>query len=412
MVAVFGAPVAREDDPERALRAALAIRDWAIGRGRRRGADRGEHRRGARVARRASRQRRRVHRGRRREHGLATAVRGARQRDPRRRADAARDEPRDRLRRAPTRSSRRGRASRSPSGKRCRRARASASTCASTVERRSSAAPPSSTRWSSRSRAHSRSASRSSSRSSACPASARAGSSGSCSRRSAEATSSCTGGRDVRCRTDEGVSYWAIAEMVKAQAGILEDDTAEVVGEKLGRAVRDVVEVEPDWVEARLAPAGRRNRARCRSLQPRRVVHRLADVLRGAGGAQAARARLRRHPLGRRRPAGLHRSPRGLVEGCAAARAVHRAPGALRTPARLGWRKAERTHARPVAALERRLRPPCCRSSSRARCSQPRPSKRCSNVPAATRSTPSSSRASMSSAARWTTCRSRRECRA
>ena len=30
VVAVFGAPVAREDDPERALRAALAIRDWAI----------------------------------------------------------------------------------------------------------------------------------------------------------------------------------------------------------------------------------------------------------------------------------------------------------------------------------------------------------------------------------------------
>ena len=29
VVAVFGAPVAREDDPERALRAALAIRDWA-----------------------------------------------------------------------------------------------------------------------------------------------------------------------------------------------------------------------------------------------------------------------------------------------------------------------------------------------------------------------------------------------
>ena len=31
VVAVFGAPVAHEDDPERAVRAALAIRDWAVG---------------------------------------------------------------------------------------------------------------------------------------------------------------------------------------------------------------------------------------------------------------------------------------------------------------------------------------------------------------------------------------------
>jgi class 3 adenylate cyclase len=32
VMAVFGAPVAHEDDPERAVRAALAIRDWARAR--------------------------------------------------------------------------------------------------------------------------------------------------------------------------------------------------------------------------------------------------------------------------------------------------------------------------------------------------------------------------------------------
>ena len=39
VMALFGAPVAHEDDPERAVRAALAIRDLATRRGRSPGAD-------------------------------------------------------------------------------------------------------------------------------------------------------------------------------------------------------------------------------------------------------------------------------------------------------------------------------------------------------------------------------------
>jgi class 3 adenylate cyclase/tetratricopeptide (TPR) repeat protein len=52
----------------------------------------------------------------------------------------------------------------------------------------------------------------------------------------------------------EGVSFWAVAEMVKAQAGVLEDDPEEVVAEKLDAAVREVVDDEVDWVIARLRP--------------------------------------------------------------------------------------------------------------------------------------------------------------
>jgi class 3 adenylate cyclase/tetratricopeptide (TPR) repeat protein len=60
--------------------------------------------------------------------------------------------------------------------------------------------------------------------------------------------------RQGRCLPyGEGLSFWALGEMVKAHAGILEDDEAEQTGEKLARTVREVIPGEDaGWVESHL----------------------------------------------------------------------------------------------------------------------------------------------------------------
>ena len=54
----------------------------------------------------------------------------------------------------------------------------------------------------------------------------------------------------------EGVAFWALGEMVKAQAGILESDAAAVAREKLSEAVAAVILDERDrvWVARHLRP--------------------------------------------------------------------------------------------------------------------------------------------------------------
>ncbi len=54
----------------------------------------------------------------------------------------------------------------------------------------------------------------------------------------------------------DGVTYWALGEMVKAQAGILESDPPEQAGEKLGHAVDQVAGdvSEARWLERYLRP--------------------------------------------------------------------------------------------------------------------------------------------------------------
>ena len=53
----------------------------------------------------------------------------------------------------------------------------------------------------------------------------------------------------------DGVTFWALGEIVKAQAGIRENDSAPLAAEKLARAVADVVaEADRRWVEPSLRP--------------------------------------------------------------------------------------------------------------------------------------------------------------
>jgi class 3 adenylate cyclase/tetratricopeptide (TPR) repeat protein len=52
----------------------------------------------------------------------------------------------------------------------------------------------------------------------------------------------------------QGVSYWALGEMVKAQAGILETDGEEEAGAKLTRTVEQLIDDDREWVLSHLRP--------------------------------------------------------------------------------------------------------------------------------------------------------------
>jgi class 3 adenylate cyclase/tetratricopeptide (TPR) repeat protein len=63
--------------------------------------------------------------------------------------------------------------------------------------------------------------------------------------------------RQGRCLPyGEGITFWALGEVVKGQAGILESDSPEQASEKLSSSVQAVIEEgsEREWLEARLAP--------------------------------------------------------------------------------------------------------------------------------------------------------------
>jgi class 3 adenylate cyclase/tetratricopeptide (TPR) repeat protein len=63
--------------------------------------------------------------------------------------------------------------------------------------------------------------------------------------------------RQGRCLPyGEGITFWALSEIVKSHAGILENDGPDEATDKLSDAVESIVEdqIERDWIQARLAP--------------------------------------------------------------------------------------------------------------------------------------------------------------
>ena len=99
----------------------------------------------------------------------------------------------------------------------------------------------------------------------------------------------------------EGVAYWALAEMVRMRAGIAEDEDAAISAREAARPRSS--EHVPDAEERRLVEPrlahllGLAERAGAR---PARISSRLAALLRAPRRARTRRARLRGHPVGRR----------------------------------------------------------------------------------------------------------------
>ena len=167
--------------------------------------------------------------------------------------------------------------------------------------------------------------------------------------------------RQGRCLPyGEGVTFWALGEIVKAQAGILEsDDPRTVAARSSGRPSRRVVDdpAEREWLRRGSRrwsgwPAARR------PTGAGGVVRGLAAVPRGWSRPAAAGPGDRGPALGRRGPAGLPRAPgRGatgadlLVVATARPELFERAPAG-----------AEGARTRPTRAVAARptRRPPGC----------------------------------------------------
>ena len=136
----------------------------------------------------------------------------------------------------------------------------------------------------------------------------------------------------------EGITFWALGEMVRKRAGLAESDDAATTRERIAATVAEYVPdaEERRWIEPRLLQLlGRRGGPRRRA---RGAVRGVADVLRARRGQGPDDPPLRGPPMGRSGPSRLHR-PHARVEPCPSdPDRDARAAGPARSAAGLGSR--------------------------------------------------------------------------
>ena len=151
----------------------------------------------------------------------------------------------------------------------------------------------------------------------------------------------------------EGVAYWALAEMVRWRSGILEDEAPESAQAKLRSTVERFVPdaEERAWIEPRLRHLlGLTERIAPDQQDLFSAWRRLFELMAGLG---TGRPPVRGSPLGGRRPARFHRVPARVVAEPPHLRPHARQAGAARAPTLLGRRAAQLQLPLPRAACRR-----------------------------------------------------------
>ena len=185
--------------------------------------------------------------------------------------------------------------------------------------------------------------------------------------------------RQGRCPSyGDGVTFWALAEIIKSHAGIFETDGARNAEEKLERVTRLALAdpTEAEWALRHLRPlVGLDSGSALAGDRRSEAFAAWRRLLRGPCGAASVRARRRGHPMGGRRAARFPRGARPASERRAADRPLHGTAGGVRPAADLGRRSTERHHRlagparrrRDVIARRRPRRPRRNRRATRAR---------------------------------------------